>query len=132
MASYALDLPSSHSSPAPAHRVSPETAEAFRPRSATVGQNPSASFNALKARMDASEGYAKPRPPRLDLTVAREMYPPRLNTEQASYPVPVETGRVNHTLLPTYLAQSYSPIALHNSDAAPGMPGSLSSRYVRP
>ncbi|KAM5542298.1 hypothetical protein V8D89_004171 [Ganoderma adspersum] len=133
MASYRLDISSTHSSPAPAHRASPETAEAaFRPRSATVGQDPSGCFY---EGLEAFEGSAKLRPPHLDLSVARQMYPHLLaeytrHHEQAPYPVPVETVRDNRTLLPTYPAEAYSRIALNNSDTAPGMPVSLDSRPV--
>ncbi|PIL29993.1 transcription factor [Ganoderma sinense ZZ0214-1] len=133
MASYRLDIPSTHSSPTPAHHASPEAAAAFRPRSATVGQDPSACIcDGLDAFAGAPEASTKPRPPHLDLSVPRQMYPRLLaeyarTTEQAPYPVPVETGTDSRTLLPTYLAESYSRIAQHNSDAAHRMLVSMDS-----
>ena len=133
LGSCVASVSSSHSSPAPAHRPSPEESEALRPRSATVGQGPSGPFcNALDSIGEAS---SRPRPPRLDLAVAQETCS-RLqaqhawNIGQALYPIPVETGTDNRTALPTYLAESYGRIALHNSDVAQGLPVSLGSRYV--
>ncbi|KAI1785563.1 hypothetical protein LXA43DRAFT_899486 [Ganoderma leucocontextum] len=137
LASYTLDISSSQSSLAAARHAAPE---ASRPRSATVGRNPSgSSCDVLDAFGDVRATFSKRRPPRLDLTEAREMYPRLLaeyarNTDQVPFPVPIETSIDTRTSLPTYLAQSYSRIALHNSEVAPGLPASLDmdSRYVPP
>ena len=117
VASYPLDMPSAHSSPAPAHRASPATTGAVRPRSVTVGQNLSL-------------------PSHLDIGGARQMYPRFLpeyarGTYQAPQPVLVETGRDSRTLPPTHLAEAYSRLAV-TTEAAPGTPASYDSRYVTP
>ena len=78
---------------------------------------------------------SKPRPPPLDLTNAREIYPRMFeqnapSTEQVPYSVQADERDSKRTSLPAYLVESYRRIALHNVDEVSEAPAPLPSRYV--
>ena len=129
LSSYAVEISSSQSSPAPAHRAAPETP---RPRSATFGQNPSrSSCNVLDAFPYVQAGVSRRRPlPRpIRPTEAREGLPSFLaeHVPKPEFPIRIETRSTNRTL-----AQSYSRLTLHNSDIAEGSSASPDRRCVLP
>ena len=118
---------STHSSPAPPHRLLAPRVPGGRPRSATLGfgaigrlsqLNHPPSANPPSSAHRATVSAVRPRPPPLNLASERE-HVPRMMAQyagaSAAVALPAANSNARPTSLPPYLIEAYSRIALSNS-----------------